>query len=70
MGRKNIKLYRLLFQAINKSLIKSCHDCSDGGMVISLAESIIGSEKGISIELMNTAKDRSKDNISIFEYLF
>lgn len=67
---KNIKLYRLLFQAINKSLIKSCHDCSDGGMVISLAESIIGSEKGVSIELMNTAKDRSKDNISIFEYLF
>ena len=41
----------LLRNAINKSLVASCHDISDGGLAIALAECCILSSKGAVIEL-------------------
>jgi phosphoribosylformylglycinamidine synthase subunit PurSL len=37
--QKAIDSYRKIFNAIQNNLIKSCHDCSDGGIAVSLAES-------------------------------
>jgi phosphoribosylformylglycinamidine synthase len=45
------KLYRLLHQAIRKDLIASCHDCSDGGIAVALAESAFAGGLGMDISI-------------------
>ena len=49
--KKNLQLYRQLHQAINEKLISSCHDVSDGGMLVAISESMIGSGLGAKITL-------------------
>ena len=43
--------YRKLYQAIQQNLVKSCHDCSDGGLGVALAESAFAGNLGLSIDL-------------------
>jgi phosphoribosylformylglycinamidine synthase len=45
------KLYIALEKAINESLVASCHDCSDGGLGVALAESAFSGDLGMTIEL-------------------
>ena len=49
--RKNVALYRKLQKAIAKGLVASCHDCSEGGLSVALAESCIGGEIGAQVDL-------------------
>ena len=44
-------MQRLTLAAIRRGLVKSAHDCSDGGLAVALAESSIAGEVGASIEL-------------------
>lgn len=44
-------LYRKLYAAVKLGWIKSCHDVSDGGTAVSLAESVIGSGLGAEVKL-------------------
>jgi phosphoribosylformylglycinamidine synthase len=44
-------LYNALSEAIRKGLVASCHDCSDGGLGIALAESAFAGGLGMSINL-------------------
>ena len=46
-----IERYRKLFEAIQGDLIQSCHDCSDGGLGITLAESAFAGGLGMEIDL-------------------
>jgi phosphoribosylformylglycinamidine synthase len=48
---KAARMYKQLFQAIQKGWVRSCHDISDGGALTALAESVIGSEYGAKISL-------------------
>ena len=48
---RNISLYRAIVSAMDKSLISSAHDCSDGGLAVSLAECCFGSDTGAIIEI-------------------
>ncbi|MFN3910368.1 MAG: AIR synthase-related protein, partial [Candidatus Anstonellaceae archaeon] len=50
---ENLRLYKHLSKAIKNNLLNSCHDCSDGGLAIALAESCIGSDMGAFIDLSN-----------------
>ncbi len=50
LGRE-LNVHRLTLAAIRRDLIKSAHDCSDGGLATTLAESCIVGEIGASIEL-------------------
>ena len=45
------KMYNALSEAIKKGLVKSCHDCSDGGLGVALAESAFAGGFGMDIEL-------------------
>ena len=45
------KLYIALEKAINKGVVASCHDCSDGGLGVALAESAFSGGLGMTIEL-------------------
>jgi phosphoribosylformylglycinamidine synthase len=44
--RSALSLYRALAKAIRKGWIRSCHDCSEGGLVTALVESAIGGRLG------------------------
>ncbi|KYC51016.1 MAG: phosphoribosylformylglycinamidine synthase II [Candidatus Methanofastidiosum methylothiophilum] len=40
-----------LLDAMKKGIIKSCHDLSEGGLAVAIAEMTFGSEFGVQIEL-------------------
>ena len=48
---RNIALYRALTGAMEYGLVRSAHDCSDGGLAVSLAESCFGFDGGAEIDL-------------------
>jgi phosphoribosylformylglycinamidine synthase len=45
------KLYCSLYRAIEEGLVSSCHDLSDGGLGVALAESVLGGRKGAEIDI-------------------
>lgn len=46
-----IDRYRRVFQAIQAGLVESCHDCSDGGLGVALAETAFAGGIGMDIDL-------------------
>jgi phosphoribosylformylglycinamidine synthase len=48
---KALKIYRNMHNAMQLGIIVSCHDCSDGGLAVALAESSIAGMLGINIDL-------------------
>ncbi|MCX5848812.1 MAG: AIR synthase-related protein [Deltaproteobacteria bacterium] len=48
---KAIKIYRAMYKAIQAGIIASCHDCSDGGLAVTLAESAMAGALGIKTDL-------------------
>jgi len=60
-------LYRRLNEATEKGLVASCHDCSDGGLAVALAETAFAGMLGMEIDLGKvpaTALDR--DDLVLF----
>ena len=51
---KLFKSYKSLSSAINSGLVKTAHDCSEGGLGVTLAEMCIGGRIGASIDLDGT----------------
>lgn len=47
------QIFTKLHQAITKGLIASCHDCSDGGLAVTVAEMCFGGNLGAEIDLSN-----------------
>ena len=45
------RLYQSVYHAIKEGLIASCHDLSEGGLAVSLAEMCMAGRKGISLSL-------------------
>ncbi|MBA4357826.1 MAG: phosphoribosylformylglycinamidine synthase, partial [Desulfovibrio sp.] len=43
--------YLAYHQATRKGLVTACHDCSDGGLAVALAEMCIGGRLGASVDL-------------------
>ena len=50
-GDKAKKLYEALSAAIDAGLVASCHDCSDGGLGVALAEKAFAGGLGLSADL-------------------
>ena len=50
-AKKARSLYRKVHEAIRKGLIRSCHDCSDGGLGVALAETAFAGGLGMEIDL-------------------
>ncbi len=46
-----IRLYNALSSAIENGLVRSCHDCSDGGLGVALAETAFAGGCGVRINL-------------------
>ncbi|MFA5271029.1 MAG: phosphoribosylformylglycinamidine synthase subunit PurL [Candidatus Omnitrophota bacterium] len=61
------KIFEKLSTAINKELVLSCHDLSEGGFAVAIAEMCIGSNLGANIFLHDVPKDNDMLN---YEVLF
>ena len=63
---RNLALYRALTGAMEKGLVRSAHDCSDGGLAVSVAECCFGCDGATTINL-DTIID---DNTDVWAALF
>ncbi len=54
---RNLAMYRALTSAMHQSLVRSAHDCSDGGLATSLAESCFGSDSGAEVKIDSLWED-------------
>lgn len=45
------KRYQTLYQALDQGLVTACHDLSDGGLAVALAEMAIGGGLGVQVDL-------------------
>jgi phosphoribosylformylglycinamidine synthase len=62
---RQLKLYKALSKAMEQGLVSSCHDCSDGGLGVALAESAFAGELGMNIDLEKIPVDNVDRNDSI-----
>ncbi len=61
------KLYRALSRAIDSRLVASCHDCSDGGLGIALAEVAFAGGFGMDIALSDVPREGiTRDDYLLF----
>lgn len=56
------KLYKALSCAIEAGLVASCHDCSDGGLGVALAEVSFSGGLGMSVDLRDVSYEGKKRN--------
>ncbi len=65
-SEKALALYTSLEDAIKNRLLRSCHDCSDGGLGVALAETSFAGGLGMEIDLTKVPYQGQKRN----DYLF
>ena len=66
-ARKAKHLYNALSRAIKAGLVASCHDCSDGGLGVALAETAFSGGLGMDIDLsLVPSKDIGRDDNLLF----
>ena len=54
---RNLAMYKALTEAMQKSLVASAHDCSDGGLAVALSECCFGSDSGARIDISAIMSD-------------
>jgi len=59
-------LFDNMIKAIDQGLILSCHDCSDGGLAVTLAEMCFGGNFGVKIDLGKIKTSLDKDYQILF----
>jgi phosphoribosylformylglycinamidine synthase subunit PurSL len=52
-----LRMYETLEGAIRLGLLASCHDCSDGGLGVALAETALAGGLGLSVDLANVPRE-------------
>lgn len=61
-AKSAISLYRKVYRAILEGQIRSCHDCSDGGLGVALAESAFAGGFGMEIDLRKVPRSQVDRN--------
>lgn len=68
--KANLKLYAQLSKATKAGLVRACHDCSDGGLAVSLAEMAFSGGLGMEIDLRKLkhkiAKKDLREDVLLF----
>ena len=62
VDKNAIKMYHSLTEAISKGLVASCHDCSDGGLAVAMAETAFAGGLGMTIDLTQVPTDGIERN--------
>ncbi|MCF8000284.1 MAG: phosphoribosylformylglycinamidine synthase subunit PurL [Halanaerobiales bacterium] len=53
------RVQKTVREAIKNNIIKSAHDCSEGGLAVNLAESCFGNNLGVNIEINEKISDKA-----------
>jgi len=63
----NRNTYLALHRAMNRQLVASCHDLSDGGLAVALAESALAGDLGLDVDLRRVpATDCPRDDLLLY----
>ncbi len=66
-AKNAMRFYRALNKAIRAGLVASCHDCSDGGLGIALAETAFAGGLGLNIDLKDVPyRGKKRDDFVLF----
>ena len=60
---KTLETYRALHQAMQAGLVQSCHDCSEGGLAVALAEMSIAGRLGADVKLVEVESDTAVEKL-------
>jgi len=60
-----IASYTSLFSAIRKGLVSACHDCSDGGLAVALAEMSFSGELGAQVDLSKVHQKGCNEDVEL-----
>lgn len=61
------RIARALHRAIREAIVTACHDCSDGGLAIALAECAFAGDAGVEADLRPLAADGAdRDDVLLF----
>ena len=63
---RNLTMYRALTAAMSEGLVRSAHDCSDGGLAVAVAECCFGCDGATTINL----DDIINENVDVWAALF
>ena len=65
---KSLKIMNKLSDVIKTGLVRSCHDCSEGGFAVSVAEMLFSGGFGAELELNNIPRERciDRDDVLLF----
>jgi phosphoribosylformylglycinamidine synthase len=66
--KDSVPRYRALSRAMQAGLVASCHDCSDGGLGVALAETGFAGGLGLDIDLKQVPRDETitRDDVLLF----
>ncbi|HOM26351.1 MAG TPA: phosphoribosylformylglycinamidine synthase subunit PurL [bacterium] len=63
---KTLNLMKKIHTGIKEGLIKSCHDCSDGGLITTINEMMIGGNLGCEINFLDVLSEEKEPEIILF----
>jgi phosphoribosylformylglycinamidine synthase len=56
---------RALYRAIERELVRSCHDCSEGGLAVAVAEMAFAGDTGVTVRLADVPRSAQvNDDVS------
>jgi phosphoribosylformylglycinamidine synthase len=63
----NFKAYNKLLDAMDSGLISACHDCSEGGLAVAVAEMAFTGNLGVNLDMASVPVDvKLRDDIILF----
>ena len=60
----NFETYQRMHQAISTQLIRACHDCSEGGLAVAIAEMAFAGGLGVNVDLKPLCERNDIDSVS------
>ncbi len=60
-----LERYRALHRAMRAGLVQACHDCSEGGLAVALAEMALAGRLGVSVDLGLAPTEEPLDNAAL-----
>jgi phosphoribosylformylglycinamidine synthase len=64
--KKAKKSFDALIEAMDKGLVRACHDCSEGGIGVAVAEMAFAGELGVKIDLKKVPTDLKRNDKILF----
>ncbi|MCM8807418.1 MAG: phosphoribosylformylglycinamidine synthase subunit PurL [Candidatus Omnitrophica bacterium] len=63
---KTLPLMKKIHYAIKNGIIRSCHDCSDGGLITTICEMMIGGNLGCRVDFSKVISEEKSEEIILF----